>query len=72
MQMVFDQHSSALGQSACAVRLKVGAELGAEFVGTLPCAEPFAHAIRRGSSGLRVRSVVTDRIHQTIEILVGH
>ena len=48
--MVFDQHSAAFRQSACAVRLEIGAELGAEFVRALPRAESPTHALRRRSS----------------------
>ena len=64
MQMVFDQHLSAFGQLASAIRFEVGTKLGAVFV---PRAEPFTHAIRRGPSGLRIRRVIADRIHQTLQ-----
>ena len=54
--MVFDQHSSALGQLASAIRFEVGTEVGAEFVRR--GAQLFSYAIRRGSNGLRIRRVV--------------
>jgi hypothetical protein len=70
MQMIFDQHSSALGQLASAIRFEVGTEVGAEFVSR--GAQPLSYAIPRGSSLLRIRRVIADRIHQTIEIRVVH
>ena len=70
--MIFEQHSAAFGQLACAIHVEVGTKLRADFVRTVAGAEPFSHAIRSGPGDLRIRRVVTDRIHQTIEILVGH
>ena len=70
--MVFDQHSSPFQQPVGAIRVEIGAKLRTEFVRAFRHAQPFAHALRRGTRDLGIRHVVAHGIHQTIEILVGH
>ena len=73
MQMIFDQHPSAFRQSTCAICFEIGTKLRTDFVRTVPGgSQAFSYAIRSGPHDLRIRRGVTDRIHQTIEILVGH
>src|SRR5690349_20890868 len=66
MQMILEQHPAALRQSARAKRL-------ANFVGTIgSVVQLLPHALSGGARSLGLRHVITDRIQQTIEILVIH
>ncbi len=69
--MIFDQHSPAFGQLSRAVRFEIGTKLRADVV-RAGRTQFFAHAIRGGARDLRIRRIVTDGIHQTIEVLVAH
>src|SRR5437868_51085 len=71
MQMILDQHSSALSQPAPAIRLEIGAKLSDELV-RVSRSQAFSNAVRGGNHRLIFRHVLADRIHQAVEILVGH
>jgi hypothetical protein len=61
MQMIFDQHSPAFREPPRAIRVEIGAELGAKIAGWIT--QPVSDALPCGAHGLGIQHFIPDRVH---------